>query len=158
MPGNAMDRFEQRVPPLVVLGVALALVGGSARLPASGRLSFPGRRAVVGVLAGLGGLVSLAGAVRFRRARTTVSPLESATPTALVETGVYAYTRNPMYVGFTLALAAAALAVGHRASFVAVPLFAAYLQRMQIIPEERALRAAFGQPFDSYESRVPRWL
>ncbi|MET0551744.1 MAG: isoprenylcysteine carboxylmethyltransferase family protein, partial [Vicinamibacteria bacterium] len=107
-------------------------------------------------LAGLG--LCGAGVASFRRARTTVDPRVPDAASALVDTGVYAFTRNPMYLGFAIVLAGWAVVLANAASLALLPLFVLYLNRYQIGPEEQALAARFGPAFTSYAARVGRWL
>lgn len=106
----------------------------------------------------LGGALALSGAISFRRARTTVNPLQPEATTALVTSGIYRFTRNPMYLGFALFLVAWAVWFAFPWSLLGVFGFVAYMSRYQIIPEERALAALFGSEFDRYRHRVRRWL
>jgi protein-S-isoprenylcysteine O-methyltransferase Ste14 len=94
----------------------------------------------------------------FRRARTTVNPLTPDATTALVESGIYRLTRNPMYLGFLLLLLAEIVWLANPVALLAAPAFVLYLNRFQIGPEERALRNRFGAKFQSYSHRVRRWL
>jgi protein-S-isoprenylcysteine O-methyltransferase Ste14 len=110
------------------------------------------------VLAGAGALVAGAGVWQFRRAATSLSPFAGAGVRTLVVSGVYAWTRNPMYLGLALALAGVVVWRGSWAAVVPGPLFCAYLQRFQIRPEERDLAAAFGPEFAAYRARVGRWF
>jgi protein-S-isoprenylcysteine O-methyltransferase Ste14 len=87
-----------------------------------------------------------------------VDPRTPAAASSLVVGGIYRVTRNPMYLGFLLVLLALALYLGTLTAFVVLPLFVVYLNEFQIKPEESALRARFGSAFDSYASRVRRWL
>ena len=82
-----------------------------------------------------------------------------ASTATVVTTGVYRFTRNPMYVGLTLVLAGWCVGLGTAVGLVVtVPLLVAYLTRFQIVPEERALARHFGEPFADYRARVRRWL
>ena len=94
----------------------------------------------------------------FRRARTTVNPLKPETSAALVSTGVYSFTRNPMYLGMALALFAWAVYLSSVWSLLGPVLFALYITRFQIVPEERVLDGLFGASFAAYKKRVRRWL
>jgi protein-S-isoprenylcysteine O-methyltransferase Ste14 len=67
-------------------------------------------------------------------------------------------SRNPMYLGFLLLLAALAIYLANAAAFLALPLFVFYMNRFQIAPEERALRALFGEAFTSYMTRTRCWI
>ena len=94
----------------------------------------------------------------FRRQRTTVNPLAPGRASAVVQSGPYRVTRNPMYLGLALLLLALCLWRGPLLGLVAVVLFVAYITRFQIQPEERALLAKFGPPYADYLRRVRRWL
>jgi protein-S-isoprenylcysteine O-methyltransferase Ste14 len=102
--------------------------------------------------------VMLAGVISFRRARTTVNPLKPETATALVTSGVYRYTRNPMYLGMLLLLVGWAVYLSSPVAFIGVLGFWLYIERFQIGPEERALSTLFRGAFSEYASRVRRWL
>jgi protein-S-isoprenylcysteine O-methyltransferase Ste14 len=110
------------------------------------------------VLGAIGVAVAIGGVISFRRAETTVNPLKPETSAALVSTGVYSFTRNPMYLGMVLVLFAWAVYLSSIWSLLGPVLFTLYITRFQIIPEERALDRLFGAPFAAYKKRVRRWL
>lgn len=150
--------LELRIPP-----VALTLLAASAAW--FGARAFPALRlesaalswsAAVFALLGLG--CSLGGVGSFRRARTTVNPTKPDSATTLVSSGVYRITRNPMYLGFLFVLLGVVAWLGSAVAGLTVPAWVIYLNRFQIAPEERALRARFGAEFVAYAARVPRWL
>lgn len=127
--------------------------------------AFPGARAVTRwndeialALLAAGIVLAVAGAVSFVRARTTVDPLHPENATALVTSGVFRITRNPMYVGMALAVAAFSVWLGTWLGVVGVVAFVAWIDRVQIPAEERALEAHFGPAFTAYRNRVRRWL
>ena len=97
-----MQALENRIPPPLVAVLFAVLMGLLARgLP--GLDPGLGTRLLLAlplVMAGL--LFVLAGGLAFRRAKTTVNPLKPASASALVTSGIYQYTRNPMYVSFAL--------------------------------------------------------
>lgn len=78
--------------------------------------------------------------------------------TALVETGVYRYTRNPMYLGMALMVLGAALFLGSLSPLLAVVFFCLMLEHLFIKPEEQRLEGWFGDSYRDYCSRVRRWL
>lgn len=147
-----------RVPPAVVLAACALLMALAARMVPELRIEFPGRAPVAALVMLLGGTVSLLGVCEFRRARTTSNPLHPDAATALVDTGIYAWSRNPMYLGFATALLGWALFLAHPLPLLVVPGFVLWMNRYQIEREERALRALFGEAFDEYCARVGRWL
>ena len=109
-------------------------------------------------LAFVGGAFDLAGIMAFRRAGTTVNPMKPHKTSAFVAHGVYRVTRNPMYVGLVLLLAAWAIFLSSPWTLVGPLAFVLYIGRFQIAPEERALLARFGDTYSEYMTQVGRWL
>ncbi|HET8899182.1 MAG TPA: isoprenylcysteine carboxylmethyltransferase family protein [Rhodanobacteraceae bacterium] len=112
---------------------------------------------VVGVvLLCLGVSLDLAAMHAMHRARTNVLPHRGAQH--LVTTGVFAFSRNPIYFGNTLALVGVALALRLPWLLVTTLIVAVLVDRLAIRREERHLSARFGAAFTDYARRVPRWL
>jgi protein-S-isoprenylcysteine O-methyltransferase Ste14 len=85
--------------------------------------------------------------------------LQPAQAASMVTSGVYRFTRNPMYLGMFCLLAAWAAWLGRLAPLLAgLPAFVLYMNRFQIRPEERALEQRFGAAFREYAARVRRWI
>jgi protein-S-isoprenylcysteine O-methyltransferase Ste14 len=95
---------------------------------------------------------------QFWRAHTTINPYRPENATTLVTSGVYAWTRNPMYLGLSLLLLGWAINLGTLTPLVLALLFIPLIRHVQIRPEERALRARFGEDYARYCQRVNRWL
>lgn len=139
-------------PTWLVLFLALALV--QARHLPLVDAGWPGR--IAGGVLGLSGLAIFCLALReFRRHRTTVLPRE--TPVAMIDSGIYRLSRNPIYLADALFLAGAAL-WWDAASLLLVPLFVMIITRRFILGEEAVLRAVFGAAFDRYAAQTRRWL
>jgi protein-S-isoprenylcysteine O-methyltransferase Ste14 len=109
-------------------------------------------------LALLGAGICLSGIVSFRRAKTTVNPMRPYSTSSLVVSGIYKYTRNPMYLGFLLILLGWATFLSNLAAFALLPAFVLYMNHFQIAPEERALASLFAQEYQAYRARVRRWI
>ena len=144
-------------PPLVALCVALMMwfttwIVGPADMPRLLRVG----AALALVVAGLG--FDLAGLASFLRAKTTINPLRPAATSALVMSGVYRFTRNPMYVGLLLVLLGWATYLGNGVAYLLAPLFVFYIGRFQIVPEERMLADKFGADYAAYRAKVRCWL
>lgn len=150
--------LEKRIPPLVLLLIVGGAMWGISVLTPPLPLENTFRRVAASVLLVVGTLFPVAGVMAFRRARTTVDPRTPEASSALVCSGVYRYSRNPMYVGFALWLLAWGIFLGSGWGLLGVVIFVLYMNRFQIIPEERALRAMFGDEFRAYEQRVRRWI
>jgi len=107
-------------------------------------------------LTGIG--VALSGVIAFRHAKTTVNPLKPETASSIVTSGVFRFTRNPMYVGLALVLLAWAVFLSSPWASLGLPAFILYMNRFQIVPEERVLSRMFGTEYSAYRARVRRWL
>ena len=150
--------LDHRIPPPVLLVVAFAAMWAAAAwLPV---LSLPGalRFTLTAALALGGAAINVAGFRTIRGAGSTIDPTRPSAATALVTSGPFRISRNPMYVGFATLLLAWAVYLQSAWALVGPLLYVLYLQRFQITPEERALRARFGSEFEAYATRVRRWL
>lgn len=116
------------------------------------------RKLAAATVAAAGAALAGGSAQRFRADGTTVEPFHPERASALVTSGPNALTRNPMYVGMAGLLAAHALLRGGWLPVLPVAAFVAVIDLAQIRPEEAALRELFGQEYDDYCARVPRWL
>lgn len=121
-------------------------------------LTIPGHVVIAVVIGLIGILLILAGAIEFRAAKTTVNPMRPGNTSSIVTRGVYAVSRNPMYVGFLLILLSWAVFLSNVLSFAILPTFVWYMNRFQIIPEEKALLAKFDEDYSAYAKSVRRWL
>ena len=108
------------------------------------------------LLVGTGLILICAAAFSFRRARTTIIPHQ--TPTQLVTTGVYARSRNPIYLADALILTGLILRFDALPSLVLVPIFVWWIERHFIVPEEDRMRRTFRVEFARYEQNVRRWV
>ena len=153
-----MRSLELRIPPPAVGLVVAAGMWVVAQLPPILQVPTRVRLVVAAVLIAMGVAVAMSGVMSFHRAKTTVNPLKPETSAALVSTGVYSFTRNPMYLGMVLALLAWAVYLSSIWSLGGPVLFALYITRFQIVPEERVLDRLFGADFAEYKKRARRWL
>jgi len=150
--------LDLRVPPPAVAAL-LALIGWAATrvwpaLVVDGPWRWP-----VGLTAlAMGVACDLSGLWAFRRHRTTINPMNPQATRALVRSGIYRYTRNPMYLGLAFLLTAWSALLGSPWAGLSVPVFVAWIGRFQIAPEERALRRHFGEAHVRYCREVRRWL
>jgi protein-S-isoprenylcysteine O-methyltransferase Ste14 len=144
-------------PPLWTLLFAAAMWVLARHYPLVTAIPDPWNRLGWLVMA-LATVTPIAALVRFRQAHTTVNPHKPQEATALVTTGVYAWTRNPMYLGLTILLLGLAIELKALSAFLGPVLFVPLIQRFQILPEEHALRLRFGETYGEYCRRVNRWL
>lgn len=134
----AMWAIARRTAPLPISPVLRGAVG-AALLVGSASFALPAFRA-------------------FARAGTTIDPVHIQNASALVTGGIYGITRNPMYVALTGLLLAWAAFLAAPWTLLGPVAFAAFIDRFQIQPEERAMQLKFGAQYDAYKGKVRRWL
>lgn len=150
--------LELKIPPVVQVLVIAGLMGSLAvTLPSLG-FTFSAAPLVALVLALAGIAFALTGVWEFRAAGTTVDPRVPDQSVSLVVRGVYQISRNPMYFGFLLMLIGWGFFLCNIASLMLLPVFIIYMNRFQIVPEERHMREKFGEAYHQYEKAVRRWI
>ena len=153
-----MSRFELLVPPPIVMFVTGLLMWLLSVL-------FPAlllvwlHKPVFGIITGVFGVVvSLMGVLVFKRLRTPTDPRHPTASSKLATSGVYRYSRNPMYLGVLLMLVGWTFMLGNLLSALGPLAFIVYITRLQILPEERWLEKKFGSDFQAYKDKVRRWI
>lgn len=153
-----MQVLEHKIPPPVVTLLFAVMMWLLSISESSLALALPWRTTIAILLWTAGSVIAVAGLLEFRRAKTTVNPLNPEAATAIVSSGIYRFSRNPMYLGLLFALIGWAVWLSHLLAFALIPLFVLYLNRFQIEPEERVLTAKFGGQFRDYARSVRRWV
>ena len=153
-----MNFLEHRIPPPLVFLVFAMGMAIAAWLGAAMALAPALRWGVVGlfILAAAG--LAPPAVIAFRRAQTTVNPVQIDKASSMVTDGPFRYTRNPMYLGLTSLLVAWAFALSSPLTLLSPLLFALFITQFQIVPEERMMREKFGAAYDHYCGRVRRWI
>lgn len=144
-------------PPLLYVACFFAALGLQQVLPLP---PGPGRGPVAMLTAiscfVLAGVFLLPALLRFLRTRNTVVTMLPAR--SLQTGGIYAFSRNPMYMGMLLLYAGLALLLGNWWTLLLVPVLVWAVQRVVILPEERYLQRAFGADYTTYKAKVRRWI
>jgi len=134
---------------IVLMGLLHLVVPLEPIIPAAWRLT-----GILPIAIGL--VISVLADRQFKQRGTTVKPFEESR--ALVTDGMFAFSRNPMYVGFVLVLVGLALCLGSITAFPVIPIFIAVMDFVFIRPEEKMLEQTFGDAFNKYRKRVRRWI
>lgn len=150
---GAMTELEVKIPPPVLVALLAGTVWFLPRhdVP-SVVLSCIG---VALIVAGLG--MNVWPKVLFRRAGTSVNPVNPALASTLVTNGPYRFSRNPMYLGYALVLLGWSFFLVQPWGLLAVAFFMAYINWFQILPEERYLSSRFPEQYAAYCRAVRRW-
>ncbi|GEK12497.1 methyltransferase family protein [Aliivibrio fischeri] len=153
------SKLELKVPPPLVMLLLMGTVFLFDRLLPFQIFYIPTLTVTLSIMfVVLGAVISLSGVREFKRAQTTVNPLKPENSSFLVDSGIYQYTRNPMYLGFLLILISSVVYTQNPLGIVSALLFVTYMNRFQIEPEERALVKIFGDEFKLYAEQVNRWF
>ncbi|MBS0342899.1 MAG: isoprenylcysteine carboxylmethyltransferase family protein [Proteobacteria bacterium] len=153
-----MNSLELKVPPPVVALVLALAMWVVSRSTFAFEVDVILRTALAVAIALVGAAISAAGITAFRRAQTTLNPMKPDEASSLVINGIYRFTRNPMYVGLLLVLVAWAAFLCAPWALLGPVVFVAYMNRFQIVPEERTLQSMFGEGYARYRTKVRRWL
>ena len=153
-----MSVLELKIPPLIVFVLVAAVMMILNVLWLPGFIPYPINIISSIIFLLLGGWIMRSGIMALRRAGTTLNAFKPENATALVQTGIFGRTRNPIYLALLIWLTGLAVYLQNPLTFVGLPVFIIYMNRFQIMPEERALTELFGQEYDTYKNRVGRWL
>lgn len=150
--------LQLRIPPVLWIVLCGGLMWGLDRLlPIAQLFERPASRAGW-ILIAIGAAIVGTAVLQFRRANTTVDPTRPAKASALVRSGIFGYSRNPMYLGMAVGLAGGAVLLGSLSPWLVAALFVPLLTWLQIKPEEAVLATLFGRDYDDYCAHVGRWL
>jgi protein-S-isoprenylcysteine O-methyltransferase Ste14 len=149
--------LETRIPPPIVTAAMLGLLWGAHRAGV-GRIAVQFPLWLPSILIGMALLLMLLAVMQMFRARTTVNPLDPRRSEHLVTKGIFAFSRNPIYLGDALIVAAAGFLMPNWVALAALAFFVLYITRFQIFPEEQALKEKFGLAFDEYCAATRRWV
>ena len=153
-----MNALELKIPPAAqFLAVAAGMWLITKYVP-SLDFALPARRLLVAAFFCLGGIVAVPAIAAFRTSGTTVDPRYPEKSSRLVVSGIYRFSRNPMYLGLLCLLIAWAFYLSNLVAFAGVPLFVLAMNRLQIQPEEAAMEAKFGDEYTSFQASVRRWF
>lgn len=153
-----MKNLELKVPPVVLVAVVVVGMWAVSRIALNSHFTFPYVEWWSAGLVLLGICIAIAGVLQFRMAGTTVDPRVPDQSSNLVVSGIYRYSRNPMYLGFLLALCGWCVFLGSMVSVLFLPVFILYMNCFQIVPEERFMQEKFGASYRQYRSQVRRWI
>ena len=153
-----MNALKLKIPPVAQTFIVAAGMWLVSRYAPSLSVTIPARVFLAVFVAGLGVAAAAPAVSAFRSADTTVDPFTPDKASALVVAGVYRFSRNPMYLGLLCLLIAWAVWLSNLAAFAWLVVFVLYMNRFQILPEDRALTEQFGDDYRAYLKSVRRWI
>ena len=148
--------MNNKIPPPIV-----ALISGLAIY--FSRNFFPDHHGLIldflSLLLFISGIILIRTAfVSFKNYQTTINPINLTKTSSLVNTGIFKYTRNPMYLGMVFILLSITLKFNLYGGLIIIVIFFSFITKFQIIPEESAMEKLFGQEYKNYKKSTRRWL
>ena len=106
----------------------------------------------------LGPFILISAVRSFKAEQTTINPINIKNASSLVISGVFKYSRNPMYLGMVFILLALSFRFNLVGGIFFTSIFIMYITKFQIIPEEAAMKSIFGEDFNKYKNKTRRWI
>ena len=150
--------MKLKIPPVVVLSIFGLLMYLLAKFLPFGYFHFFGRTYMMYFLFVIALLIGVSAVIQFFNQKTTVDPRKPEKVSSLVITGLYRYSRNPMYLAMLLTLLGLSLWLGNAFNYLVAAIFVYYMNHFQIFSEEEALYERFGKEYKTYCSKVRRWF
>ena len=147
-----------RIPPPVIALICALFMWAVFKLTPELNFAFTGQKIIAGLVTALGLSLDVISVKGFWTARTTINPIKLEKTSALVTSGLYRMSRNPMYLGMALVLSGWAIWLGNPLNVIGLAIFIGMMNVLQIKPEEAALTEKFGQAYLDYQRRVRRWI
>ena len=119
-------------------------------------LIFPSLPGYITIFTGL--MIIFVAVRQFKHANTTINPVKPENASVLVSSGVFSYSRNPMYLGMLLIIIGFSVIHNLIAILVFMPIWIIYMTYLQIIPEEEAMKKIFKEDFINYCKKTRRWI
>ncbi|MGL1957909.1 MAG: isoprenylcysteine carboxylmethyltransferase family protein [Colwellia sp.] len=150
--------MDLKIIPIVQFIVsAILMIAVSHYLP-SLNFTFSLDVILAAVLIGIASIIGIVALYNFHQHKTTYHPHTPEKTTKVVNSGIYAYSRNPMYLALVLVLLALAIYLQNISAFTFIPLFIWYITQYQIKPEENTLNTLFADDYQTYCAKVRRWI
>lgn len=150
--------MKLKVPPVLVFLIFGLMMYLLAEYLPFGYFDFFGRHYLMVALIISAIIVMGTALYQFHKIKTTTTPRHPNKAKTLVENGIYAYSRNPMYLAMLMLLLAWGIWLGNAFNTLVAAGFVAYMNHFQILPEEKALHQKFGKDFKQYCLLVRRWF
>jgi len=142
------------IPPVLLIASILAAIITALYSPIKIELPFPYN--LIGIIISLAGFVIMGKARDLLKKYKTTFDIEASS--ALVEEGIFAKSRNPMYLGMTLFITGISILLENIICLSAPVIFFLIINFYYIPVEEKLLEEVFGERFNDYKKRVGKWI
>ena len=148
--------MKKRIPPPLIAMLCVLIIFLSKSIFPSFVFSYKLQLGIFVITIGF--LLLIISIKSFIDNKTTINPLNLKKSTYLVTSGVFRFSRNPMYLGMLLFLLGTAIILNIIGGLIISILFIFYMNFFQIIPEEKALENLFVKNYRNYRKTVRRWI
>jgi len=150
-----MEKFSKIPPPLVVLILVTSTYFSSKKIDL---FHFPFQTLISIFILFVGILILLNPVLKFKKSKTTINPIKFKKVNKLVTSGIYKYSRNPMYLGLLMIVISSSIFYLNIYSILTPLFFYLWINRFQIKREEIFLTEKFGKEYLSYKNTTRRWI
>ena len=150
-----METFSKIPPPLVVLILVISTFFSSKKIDL---IQIPLQSLISIFILSIGILILLNPVLKFKKSKTTINPIKFNKVNKLVTSGIYKYSRNPMYLGFLIIVISSSIFYLNTYSILTPLFFYLWINRFQIKREEVFLTKKFGEDYLSYKKKTRRWI
>ena len=142
-------------PPLIVLTLIISIYFSSKKIDL---INIPFQLEISFFILSLGILVFINPVLKFIKSKTTINPIQFEETNRLVTSGIFKYSRNPMYLGMLMIIISTSTFYLNIYSILTPFLFIFWINKFQIKREEAFLTEKFGKEYLSYKNKTKRWL
>ena len=142
-------------PPLIVLTLIISIYFSSKRIDL---INIPFQLEISFFILSLGILIFINPVLKFIKSKTTINPIQFEETNRLVTSGIFKYSRNPMYLGMLMIIISTSIFYLNIYSILTPFLFVFWINKFQIKREEIFLTEKFGKEYLSYKNKTRRWL
>ena len=150
-----MEKFSKIPPPLVVLILVISTFFSSKKIDL---IQIPFQSLISIFILSIGILILLNPVLKFKKSKTTINPIKFKKVNKLVTSGIYKYSRNPMYLGLLMIVISSSIFYLNIYSILTPLFFYLWINRFQIKREEIFLTEKFGEDYLSYKKKTRRWI
>ena len=150
-----MEKFSKIPPPLVVLILVISTFFSSKKIDL---IQIPFQSLISIFILSMGILILLNPVLKFKKSKTTINPIKFKKVNKLVTSGIYKYSRNPMYLGLLMIVISSSIFYLNIYSISTPLFFYLWINRFQIKREEVFLTEKFGEDYLSYKKKTRRWI
>ena len=150
-----MEKFPKIPPPLVVLILVISTFFSSKKIDI---IQIPFQNLISIFILSIGILILLNPVLKFKKSKTTINPIKFKKVNKLVTSGIYKYSRNPMYLGLLMIVVSSSIFYLNIYSILTPLFFYLWINRFQIKREEVFLTEKFGEDYLSYKKKTRRWI